>query len=174
MSVSLATGVSALDPNSPNSKIVKVLYQNWSSFIRTSDGTAGDTSFVLAHRATVGGPEVGPNSCFRISFDFECTTTGTKTFNVKFGGTTIAAPSATGTAINGGYVIYVPNKGVTNFQRVSNRGYNPYTTSTTTETTLGIETTVPFNIDIEVKWSAAATAGVDTITINGLLVELLP
>lgn len=174
MSVSIASGVSLVDPNSPSSKIVKVAYQNWNSFIRTADGTAGDATSVLAYRATVGGPDVGSNSCFRITFDFECTTTGTKTITVKFGGTIIAAPSVSGANTNGGFTLYVPNKGSTSIQRISNRGYNPYSTSGTTETTLAIDTTQSFNIDIEVRWAAAATAGVDTITINGILVELLP
>lgn len=153
---------------------VIVAHQSWNPFVRTADGTAQDAVAALAHRATIQGGIMGPNSSLRVTFDVEATTNGTKTFLIKVNGTNIGTPALSGANTNGAVTFHLWNRGATNVQRVANRGFSPFSTSGNAEVALAIDTTQAFNIDIECRWGAAATVGTDTITVNGLLVELLP
>lgn len=153
---------------------VLVAYQNWNPFVRTAAGTADDAVAALAHRAIIPGGLMGPNSSLRVTFDAESTVNGTKTFLIKVNGTNIGTPALSGASTNGAVTFHLWNRGATNVQRVANRGFSPFSTTGNAEIPLAVDTTQPFNIDIECRWGAAATAGTDIITVNGMLVELLP
>jgi hypothetical protein len=143
------------------------------AFVTTGPGAFTQTtgSLITAYALTIPGNTIGPNGSIRVTGAISYDNDGnSKTLGLSYGGTSLGLSSQT-TSLNQGLLGGFSNRGATNVQGPLT-GRN-LTTGTTTSAFLygAVDSTVSQTLALSLELNTAAT---DTITLESIVVELIP